>query len=101
LNLLVFIYLLLFSEIGKEVEFVQLSVGDSFGEISLLTGLPRTVSAIAASDNTVLLRIRHEDFVEVLNLYQNIRFDILTLVAERLKETEKLSQQLADNHHHS
>jgi len=81
------------------VEFVRLNVGDSCGDMSLLTGLPRRASAVAGCDNTVLLRIEQEDFMDVLAQYQNIRFDILNLVAERLKETESIDQHIGEKRH--
>jgi CRP-like cAMP-binding protein len=43
----------IFSENGREIEFRELSVGQSFGEISAIDGKPRSANVIAMSDASV------------------------------------------------
>ncbi|KAL6066497.1 cAMP/cGMP-dependent 3',5'-cyclic-AMP/GMP phosphodiesterase [Balamuthia mandrillaris] len=80
-------------ENAPSVEFMRLSEGESFGEMSLITGLPRTASAIA-NKRSVVLSLRREDFTSVLNKYQNIRYHITALVSERLKETQRVDRHI-------
>lgn len=83
---------------GKAVkELVKLGPGDSFGEISLLTGFPRTATAIADEDS-VVLELKRENFEKILNKYQNIHFNIVSLVEQRLERTKWIDQELRKNH---
>jgi len=76
------------------VEFLRLGEGECFGEISLITGLPRIATAIACEANTVLLELKRDAFMAILSKFPNIRFHILDLVSERLKETQQVDKQV-------
>lgn len=77
----------------EEIEFKRISVGDAFGEISLLTGLPRTATAIAQSKCS-LLELKHEKFVSLLQRFQNLHYKVSTLVEQRLREEDSLNRHL-------
>lgn len=61
----------MYSVLGKEVTYRDLSEGEMFGEFSALDGLPRSASVVAteASDIGVMAA---KDFVEVLHSYPEV-----------------------------
>jgi len=75
------------------VEFMRLGKGESFGEIALITDLPRTASAMANIDS-ILLQLTREHFKHLLNQYQNLRFNVLSVVEQKLEENKKVSEQV-------
>lgn len=67
----------------------QLVSGQSFGEMALLTGEPRSATAIAASDAT-LLKIDKEHFDELIDRSPRLRHSVEELISQRLlKNVEK------------
>eukprot|EP01104_Vermistella_antarctica_P012588 TRINITY_DN3678_c0_g1_i1.p1 TRINITY_DN3678_c0_g1~~TRINITY_DN3678_c0_g1_i1.p1 ORF type:complete len:1033 (+),score=246.66 TRINITY_DN3678_c0_g1_i1:239-3337(+) len=74
-------------------EFLRLEEGGSFGELSLITGIPRTASAVAHTDVT-LFELTRERFSRLLRRYQNIRFHVMSVVDRRMRETKLVDKQL-------
>jgi CRP-like cAMP-binding protein len=68
---------------GKEITLAQLSAGDFFGEIALLTGANRTGSVIATT-RTALLEITREDFISHIRGYSGLPLALAQSLAERL-----------------
>ncbi len=64
-------------------ELAQLGTGQSFGEIALLTGAPRTATVVALCDS-VLLKIAREPFVELLDCSPRLRQAVETLNSQRI-----------------
>ncbi|HRD67794.1 MAG TPA: cyclic nucleotide-binding domain-containing protein [Candidatus Competibacter sp.] len=60
-----------------------LSAGQSFGEIALLSGGPRTATVVAITD-TALLKIAKEHFDELLDCFPRLREAVEALNAERI-----------------
>jgi len=77
-----------------EVEFLRLGVGECFGELALITGLPRSASA-TANEDSMLLELRRDNFTSLLNRYSNIRFHIANLVEQRLEESKRVTSELS------
>jgi len=71
-------------------ELRRLVSGDCFGEISMLTGLPRTDTAVANEDS-VLLELKREAFKDLMERYQHIRFHVVQMMEQRLVEGKKLN----------
>lgn len=69
-------------EIGTTA-LAYLSAGQSFGEIALLTGGPRTATVVAITD-AALLRIAKEHFDELLDCFPRLREAVEALNAERI-----------------
>ncbi len=63
--------------------------GEYFGEMALLIGTPRTTSAQAEEDNTVVLAINPENFETLLREDPKIATLFLKELANRLKETNE------------
>jgi len=72
---------------------MKLGKGETFGEIALITDLPRTASAISDS-NSILLRLTKEHFKMLLDQYQNLRFNVISLVEQKLEESLRVNQQV-------
>jgi CRP-like cAMP-binding protein len=70
---------------GTRKELALLGDGDSFGEMALLTGEPRTATVRAATDVS-LLRIDREHFFELIDRSPTIRLAIEQLNAQRLTD---------------
>jgi CRP-like cAMP-binding protein len=78
---------------APDVEFMRLGVGDSFGEMSLITGLPRSATAVACEETT-LLELNRARFQSLLAQYQNIRYHVMHVVSERLKESQMFDEHI-------
>jgi len=72
---------------------MRLGEGDCFGEIAIITGMPRTASAIAHT-NCIVLGLRREKLQGLMNEYQNLRYIITSAVEQRMQETKKVDQQV-------
>lgn len=74
---------------GKEHPLSFLGPGNSFGEMSLLTGNP-TSSDVSAILETEILCIEKEAFLKILETHPSVSLKINQLLSERLKETNLL-----------
>eukprot|EP01118_Nematostelium_gracile_P002122 TRINITY_DN1227_c0_g1_i1.p1 TRINITY_DN1227_c0_g1~~TRINITY_DN1227_c0_g1_i1.p1 ORF type:complete len:1049 (-),score=230.27 TRINITY_DN1227_c0_g1_i1:34-2751(-) len=79
---------------GNPQILMTISAGEMFGELSLLTSLPRTASAIANED-TVLFELKEDAFEGLIKQFQNLRVKLALLVEQRLKETMKVNLELS------
>ena len=77
-----------YSETGKEISFRDLGVGEIFGELAAIDGLPRSASALALSD-ALLASISAKRYLEILQSYP-------TLSIACLKRLSRLIRQLSD-----
>ena len=71
-------------ESGREVFLNHLSPGETFGEIALLDGLPRTASAIAATAST-LVSIARSTFISHLANDASLGMHLIELLCQRLR----------------
>jgi small-conductance mechanosensitive channel/CRP-like cAMP-binding protein len=74
---------------GLAVKVAQISPGNYFGEMSLLTGETRSATVTAASDS-IVFEITRESFNEILSLRVNIIDRISENIAARKSSNEKL-----------
>ena len=70
--------------------------GEIFGELSLVTGLPRTASIIA-SEECVVLELTQEGYEKLMHSYPSLRLKLAILVEMRLKETVKVQRRLTSS----
>lgn len=70
---------------GTERSLSFLSSGNSFGEMSLLTGEPASANVAAVID-TEIYSIGKEDFQQMIDRYPSIPLKINVLLSQRLKE---------------
>lgn len=80
---------------GKEQEVAQLGRGEFFGEMSLLTGEPRSATVVAESDAT-LLTMRRAAFAEVLAQHATVAEELADILGRRRAELDQRRQGLAD-----
>lgn len=73
-----------YSGAGKEVLLNLLGPGDSFGEIALLDGWPRTANAVAQGPLTVLL-LRRSEFLRVVDREPRLARHVIELLCDRLR----------------
>ena len=71
---------------GEKIVLARLKAGDIFGEVSLLTGKPRTATAVAMSD-VRLASIGREDIRGIVKAYPEILEIIKKYVKMRMEDT--------------
>ena len=85
------------SKDGREVILAMLNAGDFFGEMSLLDGESRSANVIALEDTEVLSLFR-DDFLDVLHDYPKIAIQLLKEMTSRLRKSDRqiVSLSLSD-----
>jgi len=79
---------------GQEVFLNIMEPGDTFGEIAVMDGLPRTAGAIALED-TSLIVVKRADFLRLLEREPRLAIQLLKLLCERLRWTSALVEETA------
>ncbi len=79
---------------GADLTLAVMQPGEFFGDLSLLDGRPRSASAEAAR-NTTLLTLEREDLTELVLSRPQAALAILTVIAARLRETDQMASDLA------
>src|SRR6185436_6004869 len=79
---------------GREVFLNIMEPGDTFGEIAVMDGLPRTAGATAL-DHATLVTIKRPDFLQLLEREPQLAIHLLKLLCERLRWTSELVEESA------
>jgi CRP/FNR family transcriptional regulator/CRP/FNR family cyclic AMP-dependent transcriptional regulator len=79
---------------GREHILGLLHQGDFFGEVSLIDGEPRSATAIAL-DNVSVVMISRDDFIRLLRENPEMSLKIMVTLCERLRKTDKHVESLA------
>jgi CRP-like cAMP-binding protein len=79
---------------GQEVFLNIMEPGDTFGEIAVMDGLPRTAGATALDRTTVIL-VKRPDFLQLLEREPRLAIHLLKLLCERLRWTSELVEESA------
>lgn len=79
---------------GREVFLNIMEPGDTFGEIAVMDGLPRTANAVAL-DHSTLIVIQRSDFIPFLESQPKLALHLLKLMCERLRWTSELVEESA------
>lgn len=82
------------SDEGREVILSILVDGDFFGEMSILDGQTRSANAVTLED-TELLIIRREYFLQMLHDYPQIAINLLKELAHRLRRSDAQIKSLS------
>ncbi len=80
-------------EQGHEAVFTELQAGEYFGEMALLGHQPRLASARTLS-KCILLKLREEDFLDVLNQHPDLAQKLVNAFSSRLRDNKKMMAQL-------
>ncbi|HWP81700.1 MAG TPA: cyclic nucleotide-binding domain-containing protein [Bacteroidota bacterium] len=84
---------------GEETSVIaRLETGQSFGEMALLTGEPRSGTAVAVKD-TALLRIKKKNFDELMKNSPNLRRAVEELNSQRLLQNVEKTRGKIDAVH--
>jgi CRP/FNR family transcriptional regulator, cyclic AMP receptor protein len=79
---------------GREMVINEMRPGDSFGEVGVLTGQPRSTSAIVRKEG-VLLELPRQAFLAVLSAEPVLARRILDITANRLRSSSERESALA------
>jgi CRP/FNR family cyclic AMP-dependent transcriptional regulator len=82
------------SAAGREIFLNIMEPGDTFGEIALLDGGPRTATATAMAP-AVLVSVRRGPLFELLEREPKVALELLRLAGERLRWTSGLLEDAA------
>lgn len=88
------IEILLATADGRELAINQMRPGDCFGELALLSGQPRTASAVAHTASELLV-IPRAAFLDQVNKSPKLMRHLLDLLAERLRASTERERALA------
>lgn len=88
------ISILLTTADGRELVINEMHPGDCFGELALLTGEPRSASAMASQDSQVIILPRAE-FLEELEHEPKLMRHLLDSLAHRLRASSERERALA------
>ena len=72
---------------GSYVDVTTLKQGECFGEVSLLTGEPRTADVIAVGNETVVLQLSRERFNSLMQQHNALAVKIAGILAQRVRRT--------------
>ncbi len=84
----------IFGENGREVTLSILRPGDSFGEMSLFDGSPRSANCVAIEPTTLLVLSR-EDLMRHVQAQPRTALNLLGEMARRLRRADETIAQLA------
>lgn len=82
------------SDDGREVILAILSEGDFFGEMSLLDGQTRSANVTAIEDSELLV-LRREEFLQMLHDYPQIAINLLKELAQRIRKGDEHIKSLS------
>lgn len=81
------------TERGKVKTLALLGAGECFGEMAIITNLPRSASAIALEDSRLLM-LKREVFVSHLQNHPEISLRIIEVLCQRLTEANEQIKSL-------
>jgi uncharacterized membrane protein len=77
---------------GRELVIDEVGVGGFFGELSMLTGEPRS-ARVKAIGEVVTLALNRDEFFNFLQRQPHAAIDVLTVLGQRLHRTDTLLRQ--------
>jgi CRP/FNR family cyclic AMP-dependent transcriptional regulator len=78
---------------GQEVALAVFGAGESFGEMAILDGQPRSADAIAI-DKVEVYTLQRTDFVQVVRNHPDIAIELMRLLSERIREANQMVEDL-------
>lgn len=81
-------------KLGQHIVLTVATPGDIFGELSLLDEGPRTATAVAKEDCTVLI-LERQDLKSFVRRRPDAALDIMAVMARRMRATDEKLQQMA------
>jgi short-subunit dehydrogenase len=81
------------AESGAKETIAELEAGDFFGEMALITGLPRSATAVAATD-TRLWRLEKDQFDRMIREMPHLSLEMGRVLSRRVQRTESIGRDL-------
>lgn len=81
------------SELGNEIILSILGPGESFGELSLFDGKPRSATVTCAGPTEVFVLYR-DDFIDFVNKHPRLALNIIASLSDRLRRTDNLVEDV-------
>ena len=78
---------------GQEVALAVFGAGESFGEMEILDGQPRSADAIAI-DKVEVFTLQRQDFVQVVRSHPDIAIELMKLLSERIRQANQMVEDL-------
>lgn len=75
-------------DVEKTISFIQ--AGDFFGEMALLSNVPRTATAVAVEE-CVAYAFNNENFSQIVSMVPNLRMQLLRLFSKRIYNLRRQS----------
>jgi CRP-like cAMP-binding protein len=86
-----------FNENGKEYLYDIFKNEESFGGADLLIGEPYPASAVANVD-TLLIKIRKEEFINILKEFPEIQFEFMNILARKIYNKSLMAKAISNKH---
>ena len=74
---------------GERRDYVTLKKGDMLGEMGVISGLPRTLSAEVSSTGGEVYVIGKDDFIYMIKNYPHLSLNFARILCKRIDETNK------------
>jgi len=78
---------------GKEQVVFQCAPGDIVGELSFLTGEPRTATCVVATPEVRLLELNNDTFEEMICENPILALKVIRSLADKLRSIERRTEQ--------
>ncbi len=78
---------------GQEVALAVFGPGDSFGEMAILDGMPRSADAIAL-DKVEVWSLTREDFISVVRSHPDISVEVMKTLSKRIRQANQMVEDL-------
>jgi CRP/FNR family transcriptional regulator, cyclic AMP receptor protein len=77
---------------GREIVIATIQAGEFFGEMALVDNAPRSVSAVAGTDQTRLLALDRDKFLFLVSHQPAFALTVMHVLCQRIREmNERLS----------
>ena len=77
---------------GKEQVVYQCAQGDIVGEVSFLTGEPRTATCVVATHEARLFELDNDTFEEMIHTNPEIALKVIRSLADKLRSVERRAE---------
>jgi short-subunit dehydrogenase len=84
----------IYSEARAQQTLAELGPGEFFGEMAVITGLPRSATAVARSD-VQLWRLHRERFDQIVREHPLLTLEMVRVLAGRVQRVEPVGRNLA------
>jgi CRP/FNR family transcriptional regulator, cyclic AMP receptor protein len=78
---------------GQEVALAIFGAGESFGEMAILDGQPRSADAIAV-DKVEVYTLQRQDFVSVVTKHPEIAIEVMRVLSQRIRDANQMVEDL-------